>query len=217
MIRAILWDWGGVFNPQHETLNGYHTVAERYGFTPADFYAHLYSGSEWQQARIGALTSREYWGQIQQSLGVPGDLEAFVAELFAGEMLNPALVALADLLRTRHRSGLLSNALDDLETQLAERWQVAHLFDVVINSARVGVAKPNPRAFQLALEALGCEHDEVLFIDDKLRNIIAAQAFGITSIHYTTPAALLKALVKRTLLSEAESKRLLNRSGPEEK
>lgn len=215
MIRAILWDWGGVFNPQHETLNGYHTVAERYGFTPAAFYDHLYSGNAWQQARIGAMTSREYWGQIQQGLGVTGELEVFLAELFAGEVINPTLVALAEVLHARYRSGLLSNALDDLETQLADRWQVAHLFDVVINSAQVGVAKPNPRAFQLALEALDCHQDEVVFIDDKLRNIIAAQAFGISSIHYTTAPALLKALVKRKLLTEAESKRLLPRSGPE--
>ena len=210
MIRAILWDWGGVFNPQHETLNGYHTVAERYGFTPAEFYAHLYSGNEWQQARIGALTSRDYWGRVQRGLGVPGELEAFLAELFDGEVLNPTIVALTEILRSRYKIGLLSNALDDLETQLADRWQVAQLFDVVINSARVGVAKPNPRAFQLALEALDCQHEEVVFIDDKLRNIIAAQAFGIPSIHYTTAPLLLKALLKRKLLSETDYKQLLS-------
>lgn len=208
MIRAILFDWGGVFNPQHETLHGYHAVAQRFGYTPADFYAHLYSGDAWQQARVGALTSREYWQQMHTTLGVPGQLDQFLAELFAGETINPVLVTLAELLRSRYRIGLLSNALDDLETVLSERWQVMHLFDVVINSARVGVAKPDPHAFQHALAALECDAGSVLFIDDKARNISAAEALGIPSIHYTTTAALLDELLARGIIAVAEQRSL---------
>lgn len=204
MIRAILLDWGGVFNPQHETLEGYHALAGRYGYTAEDFYAHLYSGPEWAAARTGRLTSRDYWGQMQRKLGVPGDLEQFLADLFAGETINPTLVALTERLRRRFRIGLLSNALDDLESLLAERWRLEHLFDVVVNSARVGVAKPEPRAFELALAALEHPAGEVLFIDDKLRNITAAQALGIPSIHYTGAPALLAELRRRDLITPDE-------------
>lgn len=208
MIRAILLDWGGVFNPQHETLDGYHALAGRYGYSPEDFYAHLYSGPEWAAARTGRLTSRDYWGQMQRKLGVPGDLDQFLAELFAGEVINPAMVALTETLRRRFRIGLLSNALDDLETMLAERWRLEHLFDVVVNSARVGVAKPDPQAFALALAALERPAGEVLFIDDKPRNITAAQALGIPSIHYTAAPALLDELRRRDLITPDEHARL---------
>jgi putative hydrolase of the HAD superfamily len=183
-------------------------LAGRYGYTPEDFYAHLYSGPEWAAARTGRLTSRDYWGQMQRKLGVPGELDQFLADLFAGEVINPAMVALTETLRRRFRIGLLSNALDDLESLLAERWRLEHLFDVVVNSARVGVAKPDPQAFELALAALERPAGEVLFVDDKLRNITAAEALGIPSIHYTDAPALLAELSRRDLITPDEYARL---------
>lgn len=208
MIRAVLLDWGGVFNPQHETLHGYHELAKRGGRSAEELYAHLYSGPEWAAARIGQMTSREYWSHMQRTLGVVGELDAFLAAVFAGETINPTLVALTKTLRSRYRIGLLSNAMDDLETALAERWNVADLFDVVINSARVGVAKPDPRAFALALLALECEPADVLFVDDKLRNIIAAQALHIPSIHYTTASVLLDELLRHAIIRADEYEEL---------
>lgn len=193
MTQAILFDWGGVFNPQHESLDGYRSIAQRYGHSAESLYALLYNGDEWRQARIGELTSQAYWSSMQQKLGVTGELATFMGELFAGEQLNQQMVRIAQVLHRRYRTGLLSNALDDLETIL-ERWQVANLFDVVINSARVGVAKPNPHAFELAVAALGVQIRDIIFIDDKLRNVLAARAFGLPTVHFTTTTALIDEL-----------------------
>lgn len=201
MITAVLFDWGGVFNPQHESLAGYHAVAQRYGHTPERLYDVLYSGDEWRTARIGGMTSEAYWRTMQAKLGVNGTLDTFLADLFAGNTIDPELIVIAEQVHVRYRTGLLSNALDDLEQQLADAC-VDHLFDVVINSARVGVAKPDPRAFELALEALATPAEEVLFIDDKWRNVVAARAMRIPTIHYTTPAALREELKQYLDLGE---------------
>lgn len=208
MIEAILFDWGGVFNPQHETLDGYHDLATRLGYSPEDFYALLYSGDDWRQARVGRRSAREYWSAMQRTLGVPGDQASFLAQLFAGETINPTLVALARLLRRRYPVGLLSNALDDLERNLTERWRLNDCFDVVINSARIGVAKPEPAAYAAALDALGKPAHAVLFIDDKLRNVTASRALGIPTIHYTTAPALLAELAERAIITRAECEEL---------
>ncbi|MFD3166000.1 HAD family hydrolase [Herpetosiphon sp. NSE202] len=203
MTQAILFDWGGVFNPQHESLEGYRSIAQRYGHSAESLYALLYNSDEWRQARVGQLTSQAYWAGMQQKLGIDGELSGFMNELFAGEQLNQQMVRIAQVLQRRYRTGLLSNALDDLETIL-ERWQVANLFDVVINSARVGVAKPNPQAFELAVEALGVPMREIVFIDDKLRNVQAARAFGLPTVHFTTTAALIDELGSLDVLKPHE-------------
>ncbi len=66
------------------------------------------------------------------------------------------------------------------------------------------MAKPDPRAYWLALDGLGVAPDEALFIDDKPRNVRASEALGIPTIHYTTAAALEAELVRRGLLDAAE-------------
>jgi epoxide hydrolase-like predicted phosphatase len=208
LIKAILFDWGGVFNLRHEAIAGYAELAGRYGHTPASFYDQLYSGPAWKQARTGALTARAYWAQMHAALGAGEDLDSFMQAMFAGDQVDPVLVALAELLRARYPLGLLSNALDDFEETLARRWQLAHLFDVVVNSARAGVAKPEPRAYELALAGLGVAAPEALFIDDKERNVVAALALGIPTIHFTTTPALLDELLARGILAAAEHRQL---------
>jgi putative hydrolase of the HAD superfamily len=110
------------------------------------------------------------------------------------------VVALAERLHRRLPLGLLSNATDELEELLETRFGIHHLFDVVINSARVGVAKPDARAYRLALEGLQVEPSEALFIDDKPRNVRAAEALGIHSVHFTGADALERELVVLRLL-----------------
>lgn len=204
MIKAILFDWGGVFNLRHEALAGYEGLAARYGHTPESFYDLLYGGQAWKQARVGALSSRQFWAGVHRELGAADDLDGFIEALFADDRIDPALVALAETLRPRYPLGLLSNALDDLEELLERRWQVSHLFEVIVNSATAGVAKPEPAAYQLAIDNLGFAADETLFIDDKPRNVDAARALGIPTIHFTGTPALLDELAGLAIISPPE-------------
>ena len=202
MIEAIIFDFGGVFDQQHETLEGFRAAAARYGIEPQAFYDHLY-GEAWQQAKVGAMTGRDYWRAVMTSLGhaESDDLDAFLADLFAGRHLDRDVVALAERLGQRFPLGLLSNATDELESLLEVEYGIHHLFDVVVNSARVGVAKPDPRAYHLVLDGLGVAPREALFIDDKPRNVRAAEELGIATILFTDAAALERELIAARVLS----------------
>ena len=206
MIKAVIFDFGGVFDQRHEALDGFRAAAVRYGIEPEAFYDRLYSGDAWQRAKIGAISAEAYWRAVMTELGhdAVDDVHAFRSELFAGHELDPAVVDIAQRLHRRLPLALLSNATDELEMVLEERWGIHHLFDVVVNSARVGVAKPDPRAYQLALEGLVVQPQEALFIDDKPRNIKAAVELGIPSVHFTTAAALEQELVERGVLAETD-------------
>jgi epoxide hydrolase-like predicted phosphatase len=202
MIKAVIFDFGGVFDSRHESLEGFREAAGRYGLEPQAFYDRLYSGDAWKEAKVGRITGQIYWRRIMDELGhaPEDDLQAFRRMLFAGHTLDAAVVRLAERLHERLPLGLLSNATDELEMLLEQQYGIHHLFDVVINSARAGVAKPEPRAYQLALDGLHVAPAEALFIDDKPRNIHAAEALGIPSILFTDAQALERELVARGLL-----------------
>lgn len=202
MTKGIIFDFGGVFNDAHETLEGFAGAAQRFGHEPQALYDLFYSGPAWQAAKLGHMTSDAYWRQMMAELGLDpsGDVAAFRADLFAGEQLNAEVVALAERLNRRYPLALLSNATDELERLLEEQFGIHHLFQVVVNSATAGVAKPDPRAYQLALDGLGLAPAETLFIDDKPRNIVAAEALGIPSIHFTGATALEAELQRRSVL-----------------
>ena len=202
MLKAVIFDFGGVFDSKHESLEGFREAAVQYGLTPEAFYDLLYSGDAWQQAKLGSISARDYWRAVMLSLGhdASEDVEAFSRRLFAGHQLDAGVVRIAERLHRRVPLALLSNATDELEMLLESKYGIHHLFDVVINSARAHVAKPDPRAFQLALVGLKVEPEEALFIDDKLRNILAARALGIPSIHFTDAESLERELIEYRLL-----------------
>ena len=61
---------------------------------------------------------------------------------------------------------------------------IHHLFDDVISSAVVGMAKPDHRIYRLAAERLKLPVEECLFIDDAERNVEAAREVGMSAVHF---------------------------------
>ncbi|NKZ05882.1 HAD-IA family hydrolase [Actinomadura latina] len=60
-------------------------------------------------------------------------------------------------------------------------------FDALVYSCRIGVAKPDPRAYEICAERLGVEPADVLFFDDTERNIVAAREAGMRAELFTGP------------------------------
>ena len=66
--------------------------------------------------------------------------------------------------------------------------------DDVVNSARVGIAKPDPRILELAAARAGVRPERCLFVDDGPENVEAAAALGMRAVRYRGPADLEEAL-----------------------
>jgi len=99
-------------------------------------------------------------------------------------------------LRGRYQVALLTNAWPDADRLLLEKQglDVHAEFDVYVNSADVGLRKPDPAIFRLTLERLGVAPQEAVFLDDSLPNVEAARALGIHAIHVTDPTTALAEL-----------------------
>lgn len=201
MIKAIIFDMGGVFI-RNRSAKEWQALESQFGLAPGELGRLLYGGEEWKLSRVGAITDDEYWLRVGVKLGLetPAQKQDFQRMLFdrEGERLDTGLVSLARQLRERHQVALLSNASDQLEYFLEKKLGIADLFDVVINSARVGLAKPDPAIYELTLERLGITPQEAVFVDDKAHNVISAAQVGIHAIHHVTferTAAQIQALL----------------------
>ncbi|MBQ1089471.1 HAD-IA family hydrolase [Streptomyces sp. B93] len=88
---------------------------------------------------------------------------------------------------------LLTNATLQLEEDLASLG-LTDLADHLVSSARVGLAKPDPRIFELAADRAGARLDRCLFVDDTLENVEAATGLGMRAVHFRSAADLRRAL-----------------------
>ncbi len=97
---------------------------------------------------------------------------------------------LSVLQREGYRLGLISNASDDDNVQaLVDQAGVRQYFDFILSSAAVGIRKPNPRIFTLALEKWGISAERVAMIGDTLgADILGAKNAGLFSIWLTRRA-----------------------------
>jgi len=83
------------------------------------------------------------------------------------------------------RTAFLSNGVPETMTRLRAERPLDRWFDVVVVSYEVGLAKPDPRIFELCLSRLGAHPREALFVDDRAENVAAAERLGIRTFHFT--------------------------------
>ncbi len=95
--------------------------------------------------------------------------------------------------------GLLSNATTRLRRELVDAG-LADELDVIVSSADIGVAKPDPAAFQHIAELLGVSVERCAFVDDMIVNVDAAAELGMRAEHYRDPDAFSRFLTELGLL-----------------
>jgi epoxide hydrolase-like predicted phosphatase len=189
-IKAVILDVGGVLDRAADRAAEQASrlqLAAELGLDIDEMWRLFFQTEPWYLARVGAITEAELWHRNLAPLGIvdPDQQVGFLRRLFAYKEVTPAMRALLEELHGRVKLGIISNASDTLETVLAERFAVDHLFDVVISSARVGIAKPDPEIYSLALARLGVAPEEAVFTDDQQHNVDAAADLGIHAVRFT--------------------------------
>ena len=175
-MRAIIFDFGGVFTKTRSRDLVLHRCEDQLGLARGALWGLLFVGEHWWSVSTGKASAEGYWQRICDALGgqVPPALEPFKHNPFAYEELNGTMVALVRRLHRRFKIGLLSNATPYLEV-LIEQKGLMDLFDIIVNSARVGLRKPDPEIYRLTVAKLELEPQQCLFVDDKERNTEVAR------------------------------------------
>jgi putative hydrolase of the HAD superfamily len=184
MIRAVLWDFGGVIlSSPFEAFNRY----EASNGLPADFIRSVNAtnpdANAWALLERNDVTPEEFdslFADESEALGhrIPG---AAVLALLAGEIRPEMVTALDRVIRAGYRTACLTNNVVGGEQRM-EVGDVMVMFDHVVESSKVGCRKPEPRFYEIACELLGVEPSECVFLDDLGINLKPARAMGMTTI-----------------------------------
>jgi putative hydrolase of the HAD superfamily len=205
-IRAVLWDFGGVFSSSpFDAFARY----ERVHGLPEGFIRQVNTvnpdRNAWARLERAEITIDEFdaaFAAEARALGhaVPG---RDVVGLLFGE-IRPAMVHALRVCRTTFKTACITNNFGDVgpgvvSAERAAAWrEVVALFDDVIESSRVGVRKPEPAIYRLACERLGIAPREAVYLDDLGINLKPAKAMGMTTIKVTDPAAAIAELAAVT-------------------
>ncbi len=186
-VRAIFFDLGGVIVRTEYQAPREH-LAERLNTTYEDLNRIVFDSDSGRQASLGKITTDEHWAAVTRKLGRPSsETKAIHAEFFAGDVIDRSLLDFIRSLRPRYKTGVLSNAWSDLREYIIEN-KFDDAFDALTISAEVGVMKPEPRIYELALQQLKVTASEAAFVDDVRANVEAARALGMHGILFQNPA-----------------------------
>jgi epoxide hydrolase-like predicted phosphatase len=198
-IRAVLFDFGGVIVRTNDRTPR-ERLAARLGIAYDQLSSLVFDSESALQATLGKITTQEHWEALRNELGLSQDDHANLPlDFWGGDVLDQELVDYIRALRPDYKTSLISNAWDDLRQVLEYTWKISDVFDEIIISAEVGVAKPDPRIYQIALERLAVAPQQAVFVDDFPANIAGARAVGTHAIHF-----------KNSLQARKELDRLLN-------
>jgi putative hydrolase of the HAD superfamily len=140
----------------------------------------------------GEITTHDFWSGLfhGESAAPPGSALLDALRSTDAEMWTHTDEAVLRVLQTAHATGLrmiiLSNAPHPLADALDSAPWCSTLISKAVYCARLGVNKPNPRAYEAALAAAGWPHpDNTLFVDDRRENCVAAARLGLRTLHFS--------------------------------
>jgi putative hydrolase of the HAD superfamily len=204
VVRAVIFDYGGVIT---EPIHGlFERLAEGSGASLAEV-AMLLIGSyaenldhPWHRLERGEIPFDEVcrWASEEGArrgwqLDL-GSMPALMNEL----TIRPQALDYVRSLRARgYSTGMITNNVFEFGDTWKGMLPLDELFDVVVNSCDVGLRKPDPRIYRLALERLGgLEPGEAAFLDDFPENVRGAEQVGLRAIHVTDWQAAIDRLEK---------------------
>jgi putative hydrolase of the HAD superfamily len=194
-IRAVISDFGGVLTTP--LLNSFLAFQDQTGI-PAEALgramqriAERDGAHPLFQLERGELTEPEFLDLMRvalaSELGHEPELHRFSEIYFEALDPNQPMIDLMRDLRAReYRMALLTNNVREWEPLWRSMLPVDEIFELVVDSAFVGVRKPEPEIYELTVERLGGEIQApaCLFVDDVEDNVAAARLAGMTAVHF---------------------------------
>lgn len=187
MIKVILFDVGGVlFQREHKTPNGHFgpfplRFASQYNVDPS-VYMKL-RNKLWPAYKTAQISGKDFWTRIFEGLSLESDIEGAFALYGSLLVVIPGIM---DIVRELHERGwllvLTNNEAKEYDEMRDRALGLSRYFTFRFPSWKFGVAKPDPRYFEMVLERLGVPPESCLFIDDKENNVEVAKRFGIRGI-----------------------------------
>jgi epoxide hydrolase-like predicted phosphatase len=192
VIRALISDFGGVLTSP--LAAGFLAYQEEARISLEDLGRAMQTATETYgehplfALERGEITEQEFARRLEEQLHDGFDLGRLRELYFERLEPNAPMIAFIDEQRRRGlRTALLTNNVREWEPLWrAKLPELDEIFEVVVDSAFVGMRKPEPRIYELTVERLGGDlrAQECLFLDDIEVNCDAARGLGMTAVHF---------------------------------
>jgi epoxide hydrolase-like predicted phosphatase len=194
-IQAVVSDFGGVLTSP--LFHAFAHVQEERGI-PLEALGHamLRASEERGENPLfplerGEMTENEFLailgGALTAVMGREVPLDGFAERYFAG--LDPNEPMIEHLRELKERRGLRLALLTNNVREWEPRWramipEIDELFELIVDSAFVGMRKPEAGIYELTLERLGLPAQACVFLDDVDVNVAAARELGMAAVHF---------------------------------
>jgi putative hydrolase of the HAD superfamily len=199
--QAVIFDLGGVVFPS--PLDAFRVYEREHGL-PDRFISEVVLADPvdgaWSRLERGELTLATFPAEFEAECRTAGgevDAGALMLGIGSGFAARPAMLAAIRTIRGHGlRTGALTNnwVADETRGDGASAPALDGLFDVVVESAVVGLRKPDPRIYEMVCESLEVDPPEAVFLDDLGTNLKPARAMGMATIKVGDPVDALEEL-----------------------
>jgi putative hydrolase of the HAD superfamily len=182
--RALLTDFGGVLTS--DVFVSFNAFCKAEGLEPDrvrhEFVSNPRARKLLEDLECGRLDEAGFEPAFAELLGVePDDL---INRLFAGMQADAAML---DAVRTAREAGVRTGLLSNSWTRSHyDDEALGHLFDAIVISGDEGMRKPDPEIYVLAVERLGVDPSDTVYVDDLGFNLGPARALGMATVHHRT-------------------------------
>jgi putative hydrolase of the HAD superfamily len=191
-VEAVVTDFGGVLTSP--LMEAFASVQEDLGYGADDMMGAIAHAAErdganpLHEVELGRLTEDEFLGALEDGLeAVTGRrivLHEFAERYFRAMRPNDALL---DYYRGLSEEGIRLAILTNNVREWEPRWRAMlpdELFELVVDSAFVGMRKPDAAIYELTLERLRLPAAACAFVDDLEVNVDAARELGLHGVHF---------------------------------
>ena len=205
MIEAVIWDFGGVLTTS--PFEAFARFEKERGF-PIDIIRNTNAANHLENAwakferaevdvetfdRLFAEESRQFGAEVRGKEVLP---------LLQGD-LRPEMVEALKRIKATCKTGCITNnlpanAMGSSSGRTLYVAEVMALFDHIIESAKIGLRKPDPRIYRMMIEALQVDPAKCVYLDDLGVNLKPAREMGMTTIKVVTAAQALAELEAAT-------------------
>lgn len=186
MIKFVYFDLGGVVIRDFDGTDNWDRLKKELGITKEnnDKFEQI-----WNKYKEEINTTRDINSLIpilnnSLNLKISSDysfLNGFVSRFTKNEIIWPVI----ESVKKSHKIGLLTNMYPRMFDAINKKGILPSIeFDVIIDSSKIGLQKPNGEIYKYAQEKARCKGNEILFIDNSMVNIDSVKDFGWNTFWY---------------------------------
>jgi len=183
---AIIFDFGGVLTKPGGFSEFSSWCASKYQRDSSPLYQLIITN--WLLVRAGNIPPELFWSRGAQYLQIePMMFKSEFSQFFAVE---PNAIAFVRSLKGRFLLGLVTNHIKDRFEEIIMEYKLTTIFDIILTSYELKIAKPDTRLFDEILQRLNLKPNECIYIDDQTTNIHVAHQYGMHSILFKSLSQL---------------------------